>query len=131
MERKLHTHKHTPTRRSKRNCLASSSFQSMNTPPPPVSRARQEKSQSWRDRSSFLSSRENVQWTGWRCVEGKGCTPDVGEGRGRGCRTGGMKQEDSSPPTPPHPPVLAKTWAQASAAANKATLRISVQDGQG
>lgn len=32
MERKLHMHKHTPTHRSKRNCLASSSFQSMNTP---------------------------------------------------------------------------------------------------
>lgn len=43
MERKLHTHKHPPTHRSKRNCLASSSFQSMNTPPPPVNRARQKR----------------------------------------------------------------------------------------
>lgn len=43
MGRELHTHKYTPTHPSKRNCLASSSFQSMNTPPPPAKRARQKK----------------------------------------------------------------------------------------
>jgi hypothetical protein len=43
MERKLHRHKYTPTHHSKWNCLASSSFQSMNTPPPLAKRARQKK----------------------------------------------------------------------------------------
>ena len=43
MERKLHSHKYTPTHHSKRNCLASSSFQSMNTPPPPAKKVQAEK----------------------------------------------------------------------------------------
>lgn len=43
MERKLHSHKYTPTHHSKRNCLASSSFQSMNTPPPPAKKGQAEK----------------------------------------------------------------------------------------
>lgn len=85
MERKLHTHKHTPTRSSKRDCLASASFQSMNTPPPPVNRARQKKVEaSRREREKFFSQLERkcaVDWLAggvWRgraalrtCVRGE------------------------------------------------------------
>lgn len=61
MERKLHTHKYTPTHPSKRNCLASSSFQSMNTPPPPAKRARQKNKSKLKRQKFFFSLRENFQ----------------------------------------------------------------------
>lgn len=58
MERKLHTHKYTPTHHSKLNCLASSSFQSMNTPPPPAKKARQKKKSKLKRQKFFFSLRE-------------------------------------------------------------------------
>lgn len=61
MERELHTHKYTPTHPSKRNCLASSSFQSMNTPPPPAKRARQKKKKVEAKETVLLQLERNFQ----------------------------------------------------------------------
>lgn len=58
MERKLHTHKYTPTRHSKWNCLASSSFQSMNTPPPPAKKGQAGKKSKLKRQKFFFSLRK-------------------------------------------------------------------------
>ena len=58
MERKLHTHKYTPTHHSKQNCLASSSFQSMNTPPPPAKKGQAEKTSKLKRQKFFFSLRQ-------------------------------------------------------------------------
>lgn len=61
MERKLHSHKYTPTHHSKRNCLASSSFQSMNTPPPPAKKGQEKKKVEAEETEVLLQLERNFQ----------------------------------------------------------------------
>lgn len=94
MERKLHTHKHTPTHRSKRNCLASSSFQSMNTPPPPANRARQKRVEAEETQVLFSACEKYTE--DWIFVWGERGLHSGHEG---GRRTGEMQSEDGSSPS--------------------------------
>lgn len=84
MERKLHSHKYTPTHHSKRNCLASSSFQSMNTPPPPAKKGQAEKKKWKLKRQKFFYSLREIfnelPFNGGRGDEGEG---QLCEGKGR------------------------------------------------
>ena len=83
MERKLHSHKYTPTHHSKRNCLASSSFQSMNTPPPPAKKGQEKKKWKLKRQKFFYSLREifnELPFNGGQGDEGEG---QLCEGKGR------------------------------------------------
>lgn len=85
MERKLHTHKYTPTHPSKRNCLASSGFRSMNTPPPPAKLRGPGRKRVRAKETEVLFSLKKIfnELTFNVCAQGRGSSQDACEGEGR------------------------------------------------